>query len=63
MALSSPVPYPQAHSRKAHSHKAGHVRTALVAITIAPVPEQRATAFVLNRTVNLKGVLQESTER
>ena len=58
VALGSRVPYPQSQS-----YKAGHVRKGFVTITIAPMGKQPAATFILNRTVNDKGVPRESTER
>ena len=39
------------------------MRTGFVAITIAPMSKQLAAAFVLNRTMNVKGVPRDTVYR
>ena len=43
--------------------RAGDVRAGYLGLYIAPVNKQPAPAYLLNRTVNVKGAPQHSTER
>ena len=57
LAIGSLVPFPPVQT-----YHAGHVRVGFVGLSIAPVSKQPAPAYLLNRTVNVKGALRHSTE-
>ena len=58
LAIGSPVPFPPVQAPRASDVRAGYLR-----LYIAPVNKQPAPAYLLNRTVNVKGVPWHSTER
>ena len=58
LAIGSPVPFPPVQPARASGVRAGYL-----GLYIAPVNKQPAPAYLLNRTVNVKGVPQHSTER
>ena len=58
LAIGSPVPYPPVQAPQA-----GDVRAGYLGLSIAPVNKQPAPAYLLNRTVNVKGAPRHSTER
>ena len=58
LAIGSPVPFPPVQPPRASDVRAGYL-----GLYIAPVYKQPAPAYLLNRTVNVKGVPRHSTER
>ena len=58
LAIRSPVPFPPVQAPRASDVGAGYL-----GLYIAPVNKQPATAYLVNRTVNVKGVPWHSTER
>ena len=58
LAIGSPVPFPAVQPARASDVRAGYL-----GLYIAPVNKQPAPAYLLNRTVNVKGVPGHSTER
>ena len=58
LAIGSPVPFPVVQPPRASDVRAG-----FLGLYIAPVNKQPAPAYLLNRTVNVKGVPRHSTER
>ena len=58
LAIGSPVPFPPVQAPRASDVRAGYL-----GLYIAPVNKQPTPADLLNRTVNVKGVLRHSTER
>ena len=58
LAIGSPVPFPPVEAPRASDVLAGYLR-----LYIAPVNKQPAPAYLLNKTVNVKGVPPHSTER
>ena len=58
LAIGSPVPFPAVQPPRASDVRAG-----FLGLYIAPVNKQPAPAYLLNRTVNVKGVPRHSTER
>ena len=58
LAIGSPVPFPPVQALQASDVRAGYL-----GLYIAPVNKQPAPAYLLNRTVNVKGVPRHSTER
>ena len=57
-AIGSPVPFPPVQAPRASDVRAGYL-----GLYIAPVNKQPAPAYLLNGTVNVKGVPRHSTER
>ena len=57
LAIGSPVPLPPVQAPHA-----GDVRAGYLGLYTAPVNKQPAPAYLLNRTVNVKGVPRHSTE-
>ena len=57
LAIGSPVPFPPVQAPRASVVRAGYL-----GLYIAPVNKQPAPAYLLNRTVNVKGVPGHSTE-
>ena len=58
LAIGSPVPF-----RPVQAPRASDIRAGDLGLYIAPVNKQPAPAYLLNRTVNVKGVPRHSTER
>ena len=58
LAIGSPVPFPPVQPARASDVRAGYL-----GLYIAPVNKHPAPAYLLNRTVNVKGVLRHSTKR
>ena len=58
LAIGSPVPFPAVQPPRASDVRAGYL-----GLYIAPVNKQPAPAYLLNRTVNVKGVPRHSTKR
>ena len=58
LAIGSPVAFPPVQAPRA-----GDVRAGFLGLSIAPVNKQPAPAYLLNRTVNVKGAPRHSTER
>ena len=58
LAIASPVPLPPVQAPRASDVRAGYS-----GLYIAPVNKQTAPAYLLNRTVNVKGATRHSTER
>ena len=58
LAIGSPVPFPPVQAPRASDVRAGYL-----GLYIVPVIEQSAPAYLLNRTVNVKGVPRHSTKR
>ena len=58
LAIGSPVPFPPVQAPRASDVRAGYL-----GLYIAPVNKQPAPAYLLNRTVNVKGAPWHSTER
>ena len=58
LAIGSRVPFPPVQAPRASD-----VRTGYFGLYIAPVNKQPAPAYLLNRTINVKGVPRHSTER
>ena len=58
LAIESPAPFPPVQT-----HRAGDVRAGFLGLSIAPVNKQLAPAYLLNRTVNVKGAPRHSTKR
>ena len=58
LAIGSPGPFLPVQAPRASDVRAGYL-----GLYIAPVNKQPATAYLLNRTVNVKGVPRHSTER
>ena len=58
LAIGSPVPFPPVQAPPASDVRAGYL-----GLYIAPVNKQPAPAYLLNRTVNVKGVPRHCMER
>ena len=58
LAIGAPVPFPPVQPPRASDVRAGYL-----GLYIAPVNKQPAPAYLLNRTVNVKGVPRHSTQR
>ena len=58
LAIGSPVTFPPEQPPRASDVRAGYL-----GLYIAPVNKQPAPAYLLNRTVNVKGVPRHFTER
>ena len=58
LVMGALVPFPPVRA-----HRAGDVRAAYLGLYIARVHKQPAPAYLLNRTVNVKGAPRHSTER
>ena len=58
LAFRSPVPFPPVQAPRASDVRAGYL-----GLYIAPVNKQPAPAYLLNKTLNVKGAPRHSTER
>ena len=58
LSIGSPVPFPSVRAPRA-----GDVRAGFLGLIIAPANKQPAPAYLLTRTVNVKGAPRHSTER
>ena len=58
LPIGSPVPFPPVQAPRASDVRAGYL-----GLYVAPVHKQPAPAYLLNRTVNVKGLPRHSTER